>query len=69
GVGGDIGAKTGSAEVDNQKKPNAWFTAYRDDPSGAAPFASRAGVSPGPGCGGPGPSPAWGRRTSTCGAS
>ncbi|WP_053914140.1 penicillin-binding transpeptidase domain-containing protein [Streptomyces sp. SCSIO 75703] len=31
GVGGDVGAKTGSAEVDNQEKPNGWFTAYRDD--------------------------------------
>ncbi|MDP9682294.1 penicillin-binding transpeptidase domain-containing protein [Streptomyces griseoviridis] len=31
GVGGDTGAKTGSAEVDGQKKPNGWFTAYRDD--------------------------------------
>ncbi|MFF7974084.1 penicillin-binding transpeptidase domain-containing protein [Streptomyces sp. NPDC007905] len=31
GVGGDNGAKTGSAEVDGQKKPNGWFTAYRGD--------------------------------------
>ncbi|QWB25068.1 MULTISPECIES: penicillin-binding transpeptidase domain-containing protein [Streptomyces] len=31
GVSGDVGAKTGSAEVDNQKKPNGWFTAYRGD--------------------------------------
>lgn len=31
GVGGDTGAKTGSAEVDGQEKPNGWFTAYRDD--------------------------------------
>lgn len=31
GVGGDRGAKTGSAEVDGQKKPNGWFTAYRGD--------------------------------------
>ncbi|WP_369194480.1 penicillin-binding transpeptidase domain-containing protein [Streptomyces djakartensis] len=31
GVGGDTGAKTGSAEVDGQKKPNGWFTAYRGD--------------------------------------
>ncbi|MGW0500000.1 penicillin-binding transpeptidase domain-containing protein [Streptomyces sp. NPDC003007] len=31
GVGGDVGAKTGTAEVDGQKKPNGWFTAYRDD--------------------------------------
>ncbi|MET9775446.1 penicillin-binding transpeptidase domain-containing protein [Streptomyces sp. NPDC006367] len=31
GVSGDVGAKTGSAEVDGQEKPNGWFTAYRDD--------------------------------------
>ncbi len=31
GVTGNIGAKTGSAEVDGQKKPNGWFTAYRGD--------------------------------------
>ncbi|MFF4908585.1 penicillin-binding transpeptidase domain-containing protein [Streptomyces sp. NPDC001260] len=30
-VSGDAGAKTGSAEVDGQKKPNGWFTAYRGD--------------------------------------
>ncbi|MEU2898831.1 penicillin-binding transpeptidase domain-containing protein [Streptomyces sp. NPDC001273] len=30
-VSGDRGAKTGSAEVDGQKKPNGWFTAYRGD--------------------------------------
>ncbi|MER6694896.1 penicillin-binding transpeptidase domain-containing protein [Streptomyces minutiscleroticus] len=31
GLGPDYGAKTGSAEVDNQKKPNGWFTAWRGD--------------------------------------
>jgi hypothetical protein len=31
GVTGNVGAKTGSAEVDGQKKPNGWFTAYRGD--------------------------------------
>ncbi|MEV7810368.1 penicillin-binding transpeptidase domain-containing protein [Streptomyces flaveolus] len=31
GLGPDYGAKTGSAEVDGQKKPNGWFTAYRGD--------------------------------------
>ncbi|MFE5398497.1 penicillin-binding transpeptidase domain-containing protein [Streptomyces sp. NPDC056568] len=31
GVGGRAGAKTGSAEVDGQKKPNGWFTAYKGD--------------------------------------
>ncbi|CAM5333170.1 Penicillin-binding protein OS=Streptomyces tendae OX=1932 GN=GUR47_27525 PE=3 SV=1 [Streptomyces tendae] len=31
GVSGDVGAKTGSAEVDGQDKPNGWFTAYRGD--------------------------------------
>lgn len=36
GLTGDIGAKTGSAEVDGQKKPNGWFTAYRGDVAAAA---------------------------------
>ncbi|MFE9679692.1 penicillin-binding transpeptidase domain-containing protein [Streptomyces sp. NPDC006259] len=31
GLGPDYGAKTGSAEVDGQKQPNGWFTAYRGD--------------------------------------
>ncbi|MCZ0988779.1 penicillin-binding transpeptidase domain-containing protein [Streptomyces diastatochromogenes] len=31
GLGPDYGAKTGSAEVDGQKKPNGWLTAYRGD--------------------------------------
>ncbi|MEU9283751.1 penicillin-binding transpeptidase domain-containing protein [Streptomyces sp. NPDC048275] len=31
GLGPDYGAKTGSAEVDGQKKPNGWFTAYHGD--------------------------------------
>ncbi|MFF4212497.1 penicillin-binding transpeptidase domain-containing protein [Streptomyces sp. NPDC001796] len=31
GLGPDSGAKTGSAEVDGQKKPNGWFTAYKGD--------------------------------------
>ncbi|MET8983045.1 penicillin-binding transpeptidase domain-containing protein [Streptomyces sp. NPDC004539] len=31
GMSGDYGAKTGSAEVDNQDKANGWFTAYRGD--------------------------------------
>jgi hypothetical protein len=30
GIGGGA-AKTGSAEVDGQKKPNGWFTAYKGD--------------------------------------
>ncbi|MEV0439866.1 penicillin-binding transpeptidase domain-containing protein [Streptomyces spectabilis] len=36
GLGADSGAKTGSAEVDGQKKPNGWFTAYRGDVAAAA---------------------------------
>ncbi|MFI1073881.1 penicillin-binding transpeptidase domain-containing protein [Streptomyces puniciscabiei] len=31
GMSGDYGAKTGSAEVDGQKKPNGWFTAFKGD--------------------------------------
>jgi hypothetical protein len=36
GLTGDVGAKTGSAEVDGQEKPNAWFTAYSGDIAAAA---------------------------------
>jgi hypothetical protein len=31
GVYGDVGAKTGSAEVGGQEQPNGWFVAYRGD--------------------------------------
>ncbi|MEU5209493.1 penicillin-binding transpeptidase domain-containing protein [Streptomyces sp. NPDC020742] len=50
GVSGDVGAKTGSAEVDNQKKPNAWFSAYRDDMAAAAvvPASGHGGSNAGP---------------------
>ncbi|MCA6093921.1 penicillin-binding protein [Streptomyces sp. SCA3-4] len=50
GLGGDIGAKTGSAEVDNQTAPNGWFTAYRDDVAAAAvvPRGGHGGDSAGP---------------------
>lgn len=36
GLGGDIGAKTGSAEVDGQERPNSWFVGYRGDVAAAA---------------------------------
>ncbi|MGV9244522.1 penicillin-binding transpeptidase domain-containing protein [Streptomyces sp. NPDC003710] len=36
GLGGDIGAKTGSAEVDGQARSNSWFTGYRGDIAAAA---------------------------------
>ncbi|GAA3789513.1 penicillin-binding transpeptidase domain-containing protein [Streptomyces chiangmaiensis] len=36
GLRGDIGAKTGSAEVDGQAKSNSWFTGYRNDVAAAA---------------------------------
>ncbi|GGV52847.1 penicillin-binding protein [Streptomyces longisporoflavus] len=36
GLGGSIGAKTGSAEVQGQEKPNSWFTGYRGDVAAAA---------------------------------
>ncbi|MGP4002585.1 penicillin-binding transpeptidase domain-containing protein [Streptomyces sp. 8N706] len=50
GLGGDTGAKTGSAEVDGQKKPNGWFTAYRGDLAAAAvvPEGGHGGESAGP---------------------
>ncbi|MCM2576987.1 penicillin-binding transpeptidase domain-containing protein [Streptomyces meridianus] len=36
GLGGDKGAKTGSAEVDQQGEANSWFTAFQDDLAAAA---------------------------------
>ncbi|WP_320778412.1 penicillin-binding transpeptidase domain-containing protein [Streptomyces sp. CRN 30] len=36
GLSGNIGAKTGSAEVDGQETANSWFTGYRDDVAAAA---------------------------------
>ncbi|MEV4786673.1 penicillin-binding transpeptidase domain-containing protein [Streptomyces tuirus] len=36
GLGGDIGAKTGSAEVDGNAKSNSWFTGFRGDLAAAA---------------------------------
>ncbi|MDT0441750.1 penicillin-binding transpeptidase domain-containing protein [Streptomyces johnsoniae] len=50
GLGGDIGGKTGSAEVDGQEKPNAWFTGYRNDLAVAAvvPESGHGGEFAGP---------------------
>ncbi|NJP99785.1 penicillin-binding transpeptidase domain-containing protein [Streptomyces zingiberis] len=50
GLSGDIGGKTGSAEVDSQKKPNGWFTAYRGDLAAAAvaQAAGHGGKTAGP---------------------
>ncbi|MGW7051838.1 penicillin-binding transpeptidase domain-containing protein [Streptomyces sp. NPDC054887] len=39
-VGGDKGAKTGSAEVDGQGKSNSWFTGFSDDVAAAASVES-----------------------------
>ncbi|POX42552.1 penicillin-binding protein [Streptomyces sp. Ru73] len=36
GVGGNKGAKTGSAEKDGQTRSNSWFTGYSDDLAAAA---------------------------------
>ncbi|MCX4990356.1 penicillin-binding transpeptidase domain-containing protein [Streptomyces sp. NBC_00568] len=36
GLGGSVGAKTGSAEVDGQAVSNSWFTGYRNDIAAAA---------------------------------
>ncbi|AVV42186.1 penicillin-binding protein [Streptomyces sp. P3] len=36
GLGGRIGAKTGSAEVDGQARSDSWFTGYRGDVAAAA---------------------------------
>jgi cell division protein FtsI/penicillin-binding protein 2 len=50
GLGPDFGAKTGSAEVDNQKKPNGWFLAYRGDlaAAGVVQAAGTGGATAGP---------------------
>ncbi|MDT0309096.1 penicillin-binding transpeptidase domain-containing protein [Streptomyces sp. DSM 44917] len=50
GLGGNVGAKTGSAEVDGQENPNAWFTAFRDDLAVAAvvPDSGHGGEFAGP---------------------
>ncbi|MFI0739877.1 penicillin-binding transpeptidase domain-containing protein [Streptomyces sp. NPDC021100] len=50
GLGGDIGAKTGSAEIDQQPRPNGWFAAYHDDMAAAAvvPRGGHGGDSAGP---------------------
>ncbi|WP_328871939.1 penicillin-binding transpeptidase domain-containing protein [Streptomyces sp. NBC_00287] len=50
GVSGDVGAKTGSAEVDGQKKPNGWFTAYRGDlaAAGVVQAGGHGGETAGP---------------------
>ncbi|MFI9767151.1 penicillin-binding transpeptidase domain-containing protein [Streptomyces sp. NPDC052415] len=49
GLGGDIGAKTGSAEVDGQTA-NSWFTGFRNDVAAAAMSVSggRGGEAAGP---------------------
>ncbi|MFJ7769097.1 penicillin-binding transpeptidase domain-containing protein [Streptomyces sp. NPDC097107] len=36
GLGGDIGAKTGSAEVDGESTSDSWFTGFRNDVAAAA---------------------------------
>ncbi|GAA4078601.1 penicillin-binding transpeptidase domain-containing protein [Streptomyces shaanxiensis] len=36
GIPGDIGAKTGSAEVDGKATSDSWFTGFRDDVAAAA---------------------------------
>ncbi|MEZ3179947.1 penicillin-binding protein [Streptomyces pimonensis] len=50
GVSGQAGAKTGSAEVDGQEKPNGWFTAYRGDlaAAGVVQKAGHGGSTAGP---------------------
>ncbi|CAM5485027.1 penicillin-binding protein [Streptomyces spiroverticillatus] len=50
GLKGDIGAKTGSAEVIGQEKPNGWFAAWHGDVAAAAVMqrGGRGGESAGP---------------------
>ncbi|MBZ4323363.1 penicillin-binding transpeptidase domain-containing protein [Streptomyces huiliensis] len=50
GLGGETGAKTGSAEIDGQPRPNGWFAGYRNDVAAAAvvPRGGHGGDSAGP---------------------
>ncbi|MER6124016.1 penicillin-binding transpeptidase domain-containing protein [Streptomyces sp. NPDC001795] len=50
GLGPDYGAKTGSAEVDGQKQPNGWFTAWKGDlaAAGVVQAGGHGGDSAGP---------------------
>ncbi|MEU8893980.1 penicillin-binding transpeptidase domain-containing protein [Streptomyces sp. NPDC048442] len=50
GLRGDIGAKTGSAEVIGQEEPNGWFAAWHGDLAAAAVMqrGGRGGESAGP---------------------
>lgn len=50
GLSGDIGAKTGSAEVTGQEDPNGWFAAWHGDLAAAAVMqrGGRGGSSSGP---------------------
>lgn len=50
GLSSSCGAKTGSAEVDGQKKPNGWFTAYCGDlaASGVVQAGGHGGDTAGP---------------------
>ncbi|MDX6361278.1 MAG: hypothetical protein QOC85_281 [Streptomyces sp.] len=50
GLGPDFGAKTGSAEVDGQKEPNGWFTAWKGDlaAAGVVQQGGHGGDSAGP---------------------
>lgn len=47
GLGGDIGAKTGSAEVDGDAASDSWFTGFRNDVAAAA-MARQGGDAAGP---------------------
>ncbi|KFF94781.1 penicillin-binding protein [Streptomyces scabiei] len=50
GLGGDIGAKTGSAEIDGQAVADSWFTGFRGDVAAAAMSegGGRGGEAAGP---------------------
>jgi hypothetical protein len=43
GLNGDVGRKTGTAEVDGRQKCHSWFGAYRDDVTTAGASDSREG--------------------------
>jgi hypothetical protein len=50
GLTGDLGAKTGSAEVGDQEAPDSWFVAFRDDmaAAGLVQAGGHGGTAAGP---------------------
>jgi hypothetical protein len=69
GLGGGIGAKTGTAEVGSQTKSNSWFRGYRGDVAAAAVTqeGGHGGDAGRPDCGGGSPLAGAEERPHICG--